>query len=565
MNNNPGAGLSGRNRGVSWFMRDPAEVAQDADIIEDRIDRTDWRSEIETTSQVSEEEWPEPYEDDYVEPDTPPMSLREIIRDGGMIPHQRDGRTAELSQERLDYATERHEKNTEKNEHLARVGMLAQGITALSDLFILNRKGNDPASVGQRHGVNLSNEAIAQIEAGNIVFEQELEAHYERMFRDAMLEERVDQMNTDMANQMKRENLAGQISDLREALEKAGEMDPFQEFYMNAALRSITAGDFDGADFYAQKAGVEIDFERGRANPIRPSGPQAGQIIGEDGQPLERTRADDLAIYDYDRLNSEIGRLQTRVNELGEAATESNPDVIRLQRLTEQRDALLENPFVQEHQVDQRYTQEYLPQVVAPRLISAMKGANPESPEYLQALREYIPIFRDRGASDEAIMAGLAANRVPGFYMEPRDTEQFIRSRAPEWERMYAESGHESTVTVITNELVNNGMPEADARMMAEDAANLMRGEEPAGSQDPSRPVRRPRAQAEPEPAPTITEISPDEARSIGTFEQDSTSIAQARSAEERQRIITEIESRMENLYNRDFVQAYIKYLTDNA
>lgn len=450
--------LSRNKRGISqWLLDQPkASDVQEADIISEAT-YSNPLERINPGSYEVEEQFGD--EKEQAELPKPPVGLREVIKTAGLFPHERSGRGKEIAEERLSGARERFDIRSEGLQKMNRVGALAQGIQAVADLFIMNQKGNDPAAVGSRHGLNLSNEATERLEAERMVFEQELEAYYNRMFAEAQAEEQVDQANTQMANQVIIANTKAQIEALTEQLSayESGALTPGQletKQYAEFVNRLISRGQYDQAMEIGKRYGIfdedmNVNFDRAL--------PQAEQE-GAARTP-QRSRADALAIHDFERINQEIAEAQSKVEdrrkELQGAVPDTDPAVQRLNQLQEQKNSLLENEQVAEYHTNRRYEQE----ILLPAMKSQILSAQPGTDQYTEAYLFLYDYFSSQGFNDQEINNALGKMGVRGFRIPDRMASSFEGFR----KQIRENDGSDEVLNKIRAEMISWGMLPADA------------------------------------------------------------------------------------------------------
>lgn len=348
-------------------------------------------------------------------------TVRDIIEGADLIPFEPNtGAKREIAEQQFNTAQERRNAEIMRERQLMRQGALQQGIMALADLFVLNRKKNDPSAVGNRYGIRFSQEAAQRLEAQKILHEKDLEAHYNRMFQIAAREQQVDDQNTALANQIVREDLInrhrGELEALQESLQ--GQItDRMQDYHLNAALRSITAGDIQGAHEHMRRAGIQWDTETGMIMGMQQPQQQEPELSPFDQDMLLVMQTE------HQQLVTEIATLQQQVDAAGEAFGPNHPIRQRLQTLIEQRNQLESNELLGQHLVRERAGQIRREQQEQQRRQS-IEDANRQSQEMrirlvtqnfadddelLAGIGEYMQVLAEAGQSPEAIREAAVA------------------------------------------------------------------------------------------------------------------------------------------------------------
>lgn len=342
-------------------------------------------------------------------------TVRDIIEGAELIPFEHNtSQTRQIAEDQYQTAQERHEANMKRERDLMRQGALQQSIMALADLFVLNRKKNEPSAVGNRYGIRFSQEAAQRLEAQKILHEKDLQAHYNRMFQIAAREQQVDDQNIALANEIVREDLINRHREELEALRESlqGQItDRMQDFHFNAALRSITAGDIEGAYEHMRRAGIDWDLETGRIRGIQQPQQQEPELSPFDQDMLL------VMQRDHQQLVTEIAALQRQVEAAGQAFGPDHPTRQRLQSLIEQRNHLEQNELLRRHLVRERAGQIRREQQEQQRR-QRIEDANGQSEEMRSRLitqnfaddeelyagiGEYMLLLADAGKSPEAI------------------------------------------------------------------------------------------------------------------------------------------------------------------
>lgn len=402
------------------------------------------------------------------EEDKPPMGLKDTLsylKENGFYEFKRGNKLAEMSEERLADATAKHGANSDAARKMVRVGAYAQGIQAVADLFTMHQKKNSPSSVGARHGVKLSEEGMRRIEAENIIYEKEIEAHFERMFRDAARDEELEHMNTQLANQVNRENLAQQVRALNETIGayQDGTIDPDRLSVQRGSVlveRLISGGQFEAAIQLGKELGVfdenlNIDFRRF----LNASSPTQEQL------PPEQIKANEVAEVRFDMLQNEIAQQEAVVaqkraqnQQLGREIGNDDPDVKRLEELQNQANEIAKNPHVQNRQVEREHAR----LISAPRARQAIEAAPFDTDEFYVAVENYIGELQRAGytqqEAEQKAVEAIRSNPGPRIQQTINKFTQFYRDSPDDAEILRAE---------MIKELIAFGIPEDNATQVA--------------------------------------------------------------------------------------------------
>ena len=343
----------------------------------------------------------------------PPVDFRQAmsglsnyIRESGFQPHQRSGESAAINEKRKETAVQNYEQAQAIERRKQRQAVLSQGIMAIADLFTLNQKGGSGVT-GAKPGVRISEEASNRLEAERITFERELEGYYNRLFQEAELEERVDQRNVEIANQIQRENLAGQVAALNEHISNI-ETGTINGFDPSRALPIINTLFGRGQDQQAvnlmQKWGlVDENFELDYDGIIGRTGEQEAQAQRDPEAEYEQRRAS-VRVDDYDRAASRAAALEREMEGMSAVERENDPRYPELQQARDQMRELQQDPAVERRIVERRYAQR-----TKERTTPILMSTHRDSPEFAQAFNQYVEaLMIQNDMSEEQAVAAAA-------------------------------------------------------------------------------------------------------------------------------------------------------------
>lgn len=383
-------------------------------------------------------------EGEFSEPPVHISRLPELIRSQGFQPYQRSSEPRQQIEDRFQAAENRYEDAQTRERRQQRRAALAQSITTIADLFVLNQKGGEGITGGQI-GARMSQEASQRLEAERITFEKELEAYYERIFRDAELEERVDQRNTQIANQIKREDFAAQIDALNEQLRNAQSGDgslTANGVSRNRAVSLVNSllqrGQDEQAMNLARHFGiVDEDFNINMTGLLEQE-QEEGEV--DPYQDMEAMQAEVLP-RQYQEAQRRVSELQRKHDSMTPVERQNSSIPQQLERAQQELDELAQNEHVQRSIQTREFAK-----IQIERHRPTLQSAHRESDEFAEAAAEYVRALQ--------VYHGMTSREAEQVVIDG-----FVTPQIRQEHQRQASEGSQSMVNDINDFLENN--PEA--------------------------------------------------------------------------------------------------------